>query len=668
MRKPGTGPHGGPATAGLLALGLKSHQGGDFARAEAVYRQVLQQDPRCADALHLLGCLSDQMGRAEAAAALILQAIEVNRKVPAYHYNVGNVLLRLGRTDAAIRHYKSAVRLQPDYAAAYNNLGLAFAAQGSPDAIQAFRTAVHLKPDYPDAHYNLANAWKAQGRLAKAVESYRQALALSPDNPDIHYNLANTLKASGLLDDAVRSYLAAIKLRGGDARFHTNLGAVYMEQGRLELAIQSCGEALRLRPEDHLAHSSLITATCYASNDPAALFRECERWDQQHGEPLRREVAPYANRRDATRRLRIGYVSADFRRHAVAYFVEPVLAHHDHEACEILCYSDVAKPDEVTRRLRKYADRWVDCRGMSDDEVARRIRMDEVDILVDLAGHTAGNRLLTFARKPAPVQVSWFGFPATTGIGAMDYRFTDSILDPPDETEKYYSERLIRLSRFYSCFQPEHNSPEIGALPALANGFVTFASLNNFAKVTPEMLCLWAEILQAVPSARLLLKAGGLDNGAMASEIRGFFEGKGIETERLLLQGESGILDFLRLNSVVDVVLDPFPFNGGVTSFHALWMGLPLITLAGATAASRVGKSILTRVGLSELVAETTNRYKEIAQGLAGDIDRLASLRCGMRERLSSAGLLDGDGFTREVERAYRTVWRRWCRNEGEVA
>ena len=656
-------PKGGAGAS--LSGALARHREGDLGGAEALCRLALRQDSRCAEALHLLGCLAAQRGSADEAVGLLSQAIAIDRKAAAYHYNLANVLMGQGRMDEAISHYRKAIKLKPDYALAHNNLGLALAPRAPEEALKALLAATRIQPDLAEAQFNLGNAWKALGRLDSAVQSYREALGRGYRSADVHYNLANTLKAAGRLEEAEQSYREALSLKGEDAQALTNLAGTLLEQGRQEDAICAYREALSIDERDTLAHSGLITALCYLSPDPAQVCREATAWHSRHAAPLRQGTGSFPNSPDPVRRLRVGYCSPDFRHHAAAYFIEPLLAHHDHGDFEILCYSDVGQPDTVSSRLRGHADKWTDCAGMGDEDMARRIEEDGVDILVDLAGHTAGNRLRVFTRKPAPLQVSWFGLPATTGLKSMDYRFSDGILDPAEDSESYYSERLIRLSRFYACFQPDAGSPEVRETPALRKGYVTFASFNNFAKVTPQIMESWAEILGAAPSSRLLLKAAGLTDPGFGGKVRQFFEAKGIGSERILLQGKSGIGDFLALHGEVDAVLDTYPFNGGVTTCHALWMGVPVITLAGRGAAARVGKSILTRLGLQELVADTPQGYRELAAALAHQPEHLDNLRKEMRARMEMAGLLDGKGFAREVEGAYREIWRVWCAKNG---
>lgn len=634
--------------------------------AEAIYAQVLQQDPDHGDALHLYGCLADDLGKPDQAIGLLTRAIESNRKAFPYYYNLANILKSQGRLEEAIGKYRAALRLKPDYAQAYNNLGMALTAQGDEvGAKSCFEKATRIKPDYADAHYNLGLSLTKEGDLKGAIDRYQKAIRIRPDYLDAYYNMANALSAAERLEEAIAGYREALHINSSDHRIYTNLGSALLKLGHQEEAELSFQEALKLNPSDTLNYSNLIVSACYLSVDPSIIHTRCKAWANHVDQLIPPENRHYANDPNPARPLRIGYVSADFRHHAAAYWIEPLLAAHDAANFAVFCYDNFGGADEVKRRLKTYQNTWVDCSTLRDDELTERIRRDGIDILVDLSGHTDGNRLLVFARGPAPVQVGWFGFPVSTGLKTMDYRLTDGTMDPEGETESYYSEKLVRLSRFYASFQPESGVMEPGSPPVLHNGYVTFASLNNWAKITPRMLELWASLLLSVPDSRLLIQAGGMDGDGTKAKIHKFFEAKSVDGERIILRGWCGIKQYLDLGQDVDIALDPYPFNGGVTTFHSLWMGVPVVTMAGRTAPSRVGKSILSQIGLPELVADSDEQYLEIAANLAGQPHTLETLRMSMRDRMTRARLLDGGGLTREVEAAYRRMWNDWCTDRG---
>lgn len=647
----------------MVGRAIQLQKAGKLADAEAIYQSVLQANPRHADALHLYGCLCDSSGQTEKGAGLVQRAIEVSPNAYPYFCNLANMLVKLGRTDEAVANYQAALQLKPNYAQAFNNLGLLRSQQGDrAGAKRCFQQAIACLSAYADPHYHLAMEYRAEKDANAAVAAFLQAIRIRPDHADAYYNLGNTYAETQHVAMAVDAYQMAIRLRPQVAATYTNLGAVLMRLGRVEEAAHALREACRLDPTDRAGSSNLILLASYASADPALVHAECARFEMVHCQQLSSAPEKHARAPQPERTPRIGYVSADFRQHAAAYWIEPVLAGHAAGGFDVVCYNASREPpDEVSTRLKALVGEWVDCANLGDEELAQRIRQDGIDILVDLSGHTEGNRLMVFARKPAPVQVSWFGFPASTGLKTMDYRLTDAELDPIGESDQYYSEKLVRLGRFYAAFQPDPLTPAPGAGPLGRNGYVTFGSLNNFTKVTPAMLDLWCDILLSVPRARLLLQAGGLDSAEIGDPLRQFFARRGVDSSRLVLHGWTSLRDFLALGSQIDIALDPFPFNGGVTTFHALWMGLPLVTLSGQSAASRVGRSILHRMGLGDLVASTPAQYQEIARGLARDGGHLAQLRASLRERMVRAGLLDGHGLVQEVEAAYRTMWRTWC-------
>jgi predicted O-linked N-acetylglucosamine transferase (SPINDLY family) len=392
--------------------------------------------------------------------------------------------------------------------------------------------------------------------------------------------------------------------------------------------------------------------------DPQTLFLEHRRWAERHAAPLAAEARPYANDPAPDRPLRVGYVSPDLREHPVASFLTPVLAHHDRSRFHVTCYADVARPDGVTRHLQTLADAWRDLPGRSDAQVADLIQADSTDILVDLAGHTACNRLLVFARKPAPVQVTHFGYPNTTGLSTMDYRISDRYADPPGRTEAYHTEELVRLPEVAWCYRPLA-APEVTPLPARAAGHVTFGSLNNLAKITPQAIALWSELLRAVPGSRLVLLTGA---GSQADQrLHDLFGQHGIDRARLELLGRRPRDRYLALYQEMDIALDPFPYNGGVTTCDALWMGVPVVTLAGESYVSRQGVALLSNLGLDDWVAGAPDAYVDIATRWAHDVEGLGRLRAGLRERMTNSPLTDGLRFTRFLAEAYRWMWQRWC-------
>ena len=444
------------------------------------------------------------------------------------------------------------------------------------------------------------------------------------------------------------------------AEAYNNLGDVLNLQGKLDEAVANFQQALRIKPDYATAHGNLAFSLNYHSNiEPAAIFAEHRRWGEVHGR-FSETPLTYRNLPDPNRRLRIGYVSPDFRRHSAAFFSEHLLTHHDRDHFEIMCYAEVAIPDATTERLHALSDGWWSTCGMTDAQVADLVHTDEIDILVDLAGHTANNRLLVFARKPAPVQVA-HAYATTTGITAIDYRLTDRWAEPPEHTD-LYTEELVHLPDGFLCYAPPQEAPPVGPLPARETDYITFGSFNNLPKINPQVVALWAKILLATPKARLILKSKPLSDPGTRERYFSLFDANGISRERVsLISYAPSLKEHLGLYNQVDIGLDPFPYNGQVTTFEALWMGVPVVTLAGRVYVGRTGISFLSRLGLTELIADTPQRYVEIAVQLADNLERLSSLRASLRGQMAGSPLCDGQTFTRGLEDAYRRMWHRWC-------
>ena len=646
-------------------LGAALGEQGEHGEAVASFRQAVALRPDFADAHSNLGTALKDQGKLEEAVARFRKAIALAPTVAPVHYNLGIALMNQGKHDDAVAALQKAVALKPDYAEAHFSLGLALKRLGKLDkAVASYRTAIALKPDYAEAHNSHGNALKQQNKLADAVTSYREAIARKPDYAEAHYNLGNALRALRRRDEAVACHRKAIALKPDYAQAHSSLGNVLKDQGKLDEAIASHRKAVELNSDYAYIHSNLLLALNYPDGiSDEVLFAEHLEFDERHARPLAAQIQSHRNDPDPARRLKIGYVSPDFREHSVAFFIEPVLERHDHEACEIFCYYNHDRVDEVTERLRRSADHWIGCAGMTDEALADRIREDRIDILVDLTGHTGRNRLLVFARKPAPVQATWLGYPTTTGLAAMDYRITDADLDPAGETEQFYTEELVRLP-IHAGFRPPEDSPDVAALPAVEAGYVTFASFNNLAKVTPDVMALWAEILKGVENSRLIIM--NVAPGEAESHVRQTFANNGIADARLILMQRIPFAEFLELHNGVDIGLDTFPCNGGITTRLGFWMGVPYITLAGASSRSRLGARLLSHVGHPELIATTPKEYVRRAVALAEDIARLQELRDGLRERMARSPFADGERLTRSVETAYRGMWTRYCDSEHE--
>ena len=642
-------------------LGLALREQGKLDEAIASFLKALSLKPDFADAHNNLGNALLQQGKLDQAVASFCRALSFKPDVAVTHSNLGAALNAQGKLDEAVAHYRKALSLKPGDAVAHYNLGNVLNVQDKLDeAIACFRQALSFKPDFADAHNNLGNALLQQGKLDQAVASFCRALSFKPDVAVTHSNLGNARLQQGRPDEAVASFQKALSLSPDLAVAHNNLGNAFKEQGRLDEAIAGYRHALAIRPDYAEAYSNLLFAIYFCPMEsPAKLTAECERFAAQIEAPLRASWQRHANLQAPGRQLKVGYVSPDFRRHAVAFFIEPVLANHDKDRIEIFCYYNHAQHDEFTDRLAGYADRWLDCKRMTDEQLAARIRSDGIDILVDLAGHTAGNRMLTFARKPAPIQITYLGCPgASSGLTAMDYRLTDACADPAG-CEVYYTEKLLRLPDSLWCYRPDKNMPEILALPAQQNGYVTLGSFNNFNKIDGSSIELWARLLRAVPRSRLLMVT--VPEGASRRQLTERFAALGVPAERLEFHGKLPSDEFFRMFQRVDIALDPFPVTGGATTCETLWMGVPVISPVGTRCMSRMTFSILSAVGLRELAAATPEDYVRIAVNLCQNLPRLAGLRAGLRAQVAGSPLVDGARFTRNLEEIYRDVWTQWC-------
>lgn len=649
---------------GLFEQAQRYHRAREFAEAERLYRAVLAKEPDHSAALAMLGLVMYQRGQLPQAAELMHRAAALAPDKPATLHNLCEVLRKLGRHAEAIETGRRAAALMPDSPDVRFNLANALRDAGQrEEACARYQEALRLKPDHASAHFNLGQMRLEQGQFREAMESFRRAVAANPHHANALINLAGVAQRLGELAEAERAYLGAIDHEPAVSALHVNLAGVLMKQGRVPEALQSYRHALELRPADAIAHSGLLLGMNYlAECSPEAIFAESRRWNQVHAAPLARTTVTHCNGRDLSRRLRIGYVSADFADHPVSRWIGPVLAAHDRSAFELFCYSSTPVPDARTEELRRHADQWHEVLRLSDEQLAVMVRQHQIDILVDLSGHTAGNRLLAFARRPAPVQMSWLGYPATTGLDAIDYVLTDALLDPPGQTEQLHSERLLRLPDVHACFVPPADAPEVAALPMERAGYVTFGCFNNFAKVRYDIIETWAGLLRDLPGSRLLLKSSSAIDRALKDRLPEALTAYGVSRDRIEVHGRSdSYADHLRMYGRVDIALDTYPYCGATTTCEALHMGVPVVTLAGEARVSRMGLSLLTNLGLPQLVARSFEEYQRIAKQLAGDPRQLADLRAGLRQRLLASPLAQAQRFARQLETTYCEVWRAHC-------
>jgi predicted O-linked N-acetylglucosamine transferase (SPINDLY family) len=614
--------------ADRTAQGWQCYQAGDLGQAEHIFRDVLSDDPENSTVLYLLGT-----------------ACQVQ-----------------GKLHEAIANYERALQFKPDYPEVHNNLGVAHAIQGRwSDAIASYLKARSCQPNHPDAYINLGVALTEVRRLDEAVAVLQQAVRLRPDSAGGHYNLANALQHREDFAESVRSYKRALVFRPDHADACNNMAKIFLVEGRTQEAISAYRRAIASEPNSIASHSNLLFALNYDPRLTAAeLASEHRRWADVHA-----RVSPLGpepdHSRDPNRRLRIGYLSPDFYNHPAVSFLEPILTHHDPRQVQTTCYAEVLRPDAVTARIRSLAHDWRSTRGLTDLQVAEQIRADSVDILVDLAGHAADSRVRVLAYKPAPIQITYLGYPNTTGLTAVDYLLTDAVVDPPNEPSSY-AEEPVRLQGGFCCYTPPGDAPQVAPLPAESAGHVTFGSLQNLAKLNMEVIALWCRLLRAVPTARLLIFRTTLSDKAKRF-LRGEFRLRGIEEGRVELARamNTGTGSHLEVYSAVDISLDTVPWNGHTTTCESLWMGVPMITLYGSRHAGRMAASVLTQLELSELIAHTPEEFIEIGARLAGNIEELARQRRDLRARMRLSPLCDGATFSRTLEDTYRRLWRQWC-------
>lgn len=673
-------------------LGNALRELGRMEEAAHAYRRATEIQPDYAQAHHNLGSALAACGQLEEAVTAFRRGIELKPDYASAHNNLGSALKALGQREEAVTAFREAIALQPDCAEAHFNLGNTLKECGHPaEAVAAFRRALELKPDYPDAFHNLGTALADSGRLEEAITAYRHALRLNPASaethnnlgnallelwrfdeaiatfrtaitlkPDLaqaHNNLGNALRDRGNLDEAIAELHQALALEPGSVDFHNNLGNLLKDRGEVDAALATYRRAMELDPENAGPCTNVVYTLLFRPrNDDQALIEARARWSERFAEPMDCFIRPHTNAPDPERRLRIGYISPNFRHHVVGANLLPLFRHHDHGRFEIYGYDGGVRLDSFHEEIRRGADQWRNTVGVSDEALAEMIQQDGVDILVDLTQHMAGNRLPVFARQPAPVQVSFAGYPETTGLEAIEYRLSDRFLDLGTSAR----EHVLHLDSFW-CYDSAGVEIEVNDSPAQNTGRVTFGSLNNFCKVNEPVLKLWARVLHEVEGSRLVLLS---HLGSHRQHTLDILARAGIDASRIEFATPRPRPEYLGLYHRLDIVLDPFPYNGHTTSLDALWMGVPVVSLAGETAVSRAGLSQLSNLGLPELAAFTEDDYATIAIQLARDLPRLTDLRKTLRARMEASVLMDATRFARGIENAYREMWRRWCKRK----
>ncbi|MBW1699723.1 MAG: tetratricopeptide repeat protein [Deltaproteobacteria bacterium] len=562
--------------------------------------------------------------------------------------------------DAAEDLIESVIERIPDSAEAFHVLGLIAMKRGEiRQAGRWFERAANSSADEAKYHYNYGVVLQQMGEMSRAVAAYEKALALDPYHIEARNNLAAALRDTFCLYSAEKHAREVLSSHPQNVNAWNNLGSILRDQGRIEEALDAYRRALSCGKPNSVVHSNLLLCMHYRPECNAGeIFKEHQRWAAIHCGHLKR-MSPKELGDSFPKRLSIGYVSADFRSHSVAFFLKPLLYHHDRNRFTIYCYDSGTRSDTTTDWFRKLPVTWREIHHLTDEAAARQIREDGIHILVDCSGHTDGNRLKVFAMKPAAVQVTYLGYPNTTGLSEIDYRLTDAVADPVGEPTPA-TEALFRLPDGFLCYRPPDNAPSVNLLPALCNGHITFGCFSSIPKLNTQVLELWAKLLLALPSAVLMLKARQFKDTGVAASVESFFVKKRVLNNRIRIVGEtSSVSDHLRWYQQVDIALDPFPYNGTTSTYEALFMGVPVITLKGKTHAGRVGASIMTRVGLSEFAVSTLQRYIELASFLSRNLELLSRIRASLRQKLMACN--DGVAFTRQIESAFRHMWEKRC-------
>ncbi|MBF0194730.1 MAG: tetratricopeptide repeat protein [Magnetococcales bacterium] len=612
--------------AKTLQLGISAHRAGNIAEAIDWYNKVLVIDSVNTAALCNLGAALQQQGKLEEAVVAYNKAINLKPEFEEAHSNLGNTLIELGRVKEGIVCYQKAISINPSYASAHNNLGeVRYKQNRLDDAVLSFKTAINFKPTMAEAHLNLGIVFNKQGLLDKAIASYKNAIDIKPDY----------------------------------AEAYNNIGLVLQEQSKYEDAIANYKKALEIKEDYSEAHSNMIFCVDLIPDISSDLYHtERKRWNTQHAMPLRKFWPYFKNIADPDKVLRIGYVNADFKHHSASHIFGPVLLNHDANNFEIYCYAGNSVEDDMTQQYKDVATGWVSTIKMDDTALAAKIHSDQIDILVDTAGQTQGNRLMAFARKPAPIQITAWGYPHGTAMEAMDYLFADPIFIPKKE-RKNYSEEIIDLSCVIHL-NPYISYPDVAEPPVLKNGYITFGAFNRLEKNSQEVYLLWIELLKRLPDAKLFIKTLKLESQERKEEVENFFIANGIDKSRLMLMGRTTHKEHLKIHNRVDIMLDPFPHNGGMTTLESVRMGVPVLTCEKITRCP-TSASILHVMGMDEWRAEFKEDFLTKAVEFAADTNRLKTLRAQMRSRFDSSVLGDPKLYTNEIEAIYRKLWKIWC-------
>lgn len=645
-------------------LGVLHHKLGKYSEALEYFLAAISIDPNHSGAVYCTSVLLQKSGSSDLALEYWLRLESITPNLQNIDVNIALLYNHKREFKKALHYFVKALSRDNHNSNLHAITGAAYyQLKDLGNASKHYLAALNQNPNNPDVQNNVGFIFLSLGEIEKAIFHLESAIRHRGDFPEAHNNLGIAYRENCDLTQAERELLKALSLAPNNADVASNLGSVYLDQGLLTKAEEFYRYALNLDPQHICAHSNFLLMLHYDKrHSPEEVTKFHKDWASIHTKGTVPKSSHSVTRKSFTR-LKVGYVSPDFRSHPVAYFIEPVLANHDSLRIEPYCYYNALTNDSTTKRLRKMIPNWRSVYGESDETVAALIEQDGIDILVDLAGHTNGHRLTLMAMKPAPVQITYLGYPNTTGVSAINYRLTDSTADPPG-SEAYYVEKLVRLPRPFLCYQSPQNSPRIHTRPEYDENRIVFGSFNHGAKISPEVVISWCRILTRLPKSTIVLKNRSLSDASIRRYVRNLFQKHGATEEQIVFLGWfNEAHEHLNAYNAIDIALDTFPYNGTTTTFESIWMGVPVITLSGNMHAGRVGHTILTSLGLNHLVTFSIDEYIDKAINLAGKVPQLLEYRTTLRHKLSNSILMDGKNMARCIERAYEDIWKDQCAN-----
>jgi|WetSurMetagenome_2_1015567.scaffolds.fasta_scaffold15743_3 protein O-GlcNAc transferase len=683
-----------------IKLGVKFQQQNEHEKAIAVYQQILEAAPDTISVISNLAVSLMHVGQLEAGIQYFIKVTEVAPSGDAF-MNLASALMQVNNFPLVFKSYIHALAYFPEHSKLHENLCNLLMQQGDnlidllPSAIQALEQLLKKVPQAKHLNIELALMHQKLFNLDQAIEYYKklpklgiksvelynqlglaylfknqpvdaespflQAVKLNPTFISPYINLGICYEMLSKHQKSIEYNLKAIEIDPTDIKPYNNLANLYKNKTMINESLYHYRKVLEIQPNHATAYSNFLLSLHYHTYDKKEVFEEHQKFEKAC--TSRNPPISYLNTCEE-RKLRIGYLSPDFKKHSVAFFIEPIIENHDRDKFEVYCYYLQKVEDSFTKRFIELADKWVVAANLSTPGLAQEIYNDKIDILIDLSGHTGNNRLPLFAYKPAPIQITYLGYPDTTGLSTIDYRIVDNYVEPEEEGDLYTTEKLLRMSHSYFCYTPIEKCPVTGDTPALKNGYITFGSFNNYAKVSDVIVDVWAAVLKAIPTSKFLLKNQALKDPDTWEHFKTRMAERGVDTHRLQYSKfAKSTQDHLRVYQKVDIALDSFPYNGATTTFEALWMGVPVITLVGDTHVSRVGKSILATLGFDNLIAHTPDEFVTICQTLANDVNYLQNFRQTIREKMQNSPVMDAKTFTRELEELYQRVWKNWCEN-----